>query len=134
MTCVVDWVLVLLNYDLYTFYDELFENDMSDTNKKAIITPDMIEMNEALQEVIANICDENIKSVIGYAFNNPFYMFENKDKPDEFFVFFSNGFEAKVLLSLDKLVDATLTCNNNKPFLNELANNFEMLAKRLRDA
>ena len=61
-------------------------------------------------------------------------MFENKDKPDEFFVFFSNGFEAKALLSLDKLVDATLTCNNNKKFLNELANNFEMLAKRLRDA
>lgn len=106
---------------------------MSDTKKKAIITPDMIEMNEALQEVIASICDENIKAVIEYAFNNPFYMFENKDKPDEFFVFFSNGFEAKALLSLDKLVDATLTCNNNKKFLNELANNFEMLAKRLRE-
>ena len=108
---------------------------MSDTKKKAIITPDMIEMNEALQEVIAGICDENIKDVIEYAFNNPFYMFENKDKPDEFFVFFSNGFEAKALLSLDELVYCTRIHHaEDEHFLNELADNFERLAKKLRDA
>ena len=108
---------------------------MSDTIKEAIITADSFnEMNTLLKQALAEICDEKIKDYLEYTFSKPSHCSFTEEKiPDQIQLYYDGDFTMKLNISFEELVNDTILFRD-KPLLNALADNFERLAKKLRDA